>query len=158
LKPGTNASARSIKLTALNDFMATQPNAAAFKLLKIDPEGFDCGILHGALNLIQKATPVITFEYNRGNMDAIGEPGLPTLFKLQELGYLQLVFHDQNGRLLLPTTLAQSALIKDLHDYPDCVRGRIGYLDITVFHAQDTDLAEKFITAERSHRARPEPS
>jgi FkbM family methyltransferase len=155
LKPGTGASASSIKLTSLDDFLATQPAGPAFKLLKIDTEGFDCRIIRGTANYIQKAMPVITFEYNRGNMDAIGELGLPTLFKLREFGYSRVVFHDQNGRLLLATALTQSDLVKDLHEYADCVRGRIGYLDITVFHTADNDVAEEFIQAERANRGDP---
>lgn len=153
LKPGTSPSASSIKLTSLDDFMATQPDGPAFKLLKIDTEGFDCSIIRGALNYIQKVTPVITFEYNRGNMDAIGEPGLPTFSMLQGLGYARIAFHDQNGRFLLSASLENSNLIKDLHDYADCVRGRIGYLDITVFHESDTDLADAFVELERSRRS-----
>lgn len=153
LKPGISTDAHSIKLISLDDFMATQPNGPAFKLLKIDTEGFDCSIIRGATNFIQKAAPAITFEYNRGNMDEIGEPGLPTLFKLEELGYSRIVFHDQNGRFLLATSLADHALIKDLHDYADCVHGRTGYLDITVFHALDADVADAFVELERSRRS-----
>ena len=152
LKPGASPSARSIKLTSLDDFLATQSERQVFKLMKIDTEGFDCSIIRGAANFIREVSPVIFFEYNRGNMDAIGEPGLPTLSKLQELGYSRIVFHDQNGRFLLSATLADHVLIKDMHDYADCVHGRIGYLDITVFHAKDTDLADAFVEAERLHR------
>lgn len=154
LKPGGDAQTTSIQLTRLDDFMATQANAATFKLLKVDTEGFDCRILRGAMGFIRQASPVITLEYNRGNMDALGEPGLPTLFQLQELGYADIVFHDQNGRLLLATTLAERALIQDLHDYADCVRGRVGYLDITVFHKADADLAKAFVAEERAQRSR----
>lgn len=152
LKPRTGSAAKSIKLTSLDDFMVTQPDGRAFKLLKIDTEGFDCSIIRGAVNFIQTVTPVITFEYNRGNMDAIGEPGLPTIFKLQDLGYSRIVFHDQNGRFLLATTLDDHVLIKDLHDYADCVQGCIGYLDVTVFHATDTELADRFAEMERLRR------
>jgi len=152
LKPGAGPSTTSIKLTSLDDFMATQPGGLMFKLLKIDTEGFDCNIIRGAMNFLRNFTPAITFEYNRGNMDAIGEPGLPTLFKLQELGYSNMIFHDQNGRFLLSATMADHALIKDLHEYADCVHGRTGYLDITVFHSKDADVAEAFLELERSRR------
>jgi FkbM family methyltransferase len=154
LKPVTSPTASSIQLTSLDDFMAGQADWPAFKLVKIDTEGFDCSILRGACHFLQKVAPVITFEYNRGNMDAIGEPGLPTLFKLQSFGYARIVFHDQAGRLMLATTLADHDLITDLHAYADCVRGRTGYLDITVFHEQDTDLADAFVAAERAQRVR----
>jgi FkbM family methyltransferase len=153
LIPGTTASASNIELTTLDDFLASRPDRASFKLLKIDTEGFDCSIIRGAMNYIRSASPVITFEYNRENMDAIGEPGLPTLFTLQAAGYSGVAFHDLAGRFLLSAKLEDRPLIKDLHDYADCVQGIIGYLDITVFHANDNDLAEAFVELERSRRS-----
>lgn len=153
LKPGTTSSTSTIQLTSLDDVMAKQSNQQAFKLLKIDTEGFDCRIIRGAVDFIQIVSPVITFEYNRGNMDAIGELGLPTFSMLQGLGYGRIAFHDQDGRFLLSATLADGGLIRDLHEYADCLRGRIGYLDITVFHEMDTDLADSFVALERSRRS-----
>ena len=153
LKLGSSSSAKAVKLTSLDDFLVSQPGIEAFKLLKIDTEWFDCSIIRGGSNFIQNVSPVITFEYNRGNMDAIGEPGLPTLSMLQGLGYSRIAFHDQDGRFLLSASMADTGLVQDLHDYADCVRGRTGYLDITVFQENDTDLAEAFVAHERTRRA-----
>lgn len=152
--PNAAAASSRIKIVRLDDYIAAQPAVHTCKLLKIDTEGFDCSIVRGATRLLEEVAPVITFEYNRGNMDKIGEPGLPTLELLEQLGYSTIVFHDQDGRLLLATTLGEHALIKDVHEYADCVHGRVGYLDITTFHERDTDLASEFIAEERLIRVR----
>ncbi|HEY4416800.1 MAG TPA: FkbM family methyltransferase [Verrucomicrobiae bacterium] len=147
---GKTGASKKLKIISLDDFLATQPNTSLIKLLKIDTEGFDCAILRGAKNFIKRVQPVITFEYNRENMDAIGEPGLDTIFMLADMGYSRIVFHDAFGRLLCSTTLAERDLIKDLHSYSDGKRSSIYYYDVTVFPTSDADIATAFIHTERS--------
>jgi FkbM family methyltransferase len=119
------------------------------KLLKIDTEGFDTIILRGAQELLEKHKPVIYFEYNRRNMDAIGEPGLPTLFSLEKYGYRNVTFFDNKGRYLLTTPLDRHDLIRQLHEYSLEHTSSIAYYDICLFHESDKELSESFITAER---------
>ncbi|MGA2852685.1 MAG: FkbM family methyltransferase [Verrucomicrobiota bacterium] len=152
IKPGNGVSAKKINVTSLDDFLATQPDAANFKLIKIDTEGFDCAIIRGGAKFIQKTHPVIAFEYNRDNMEALGEKGLDTLLLLSSLGYSQVVFHDCAGRFFCPATLSNQSLIKDLHDYADGRHGAIYYFDLTVFHENDSDVAKAFVSAERMWR------
>jgi FkbM family methyltransferase len=147
---GNTGPSKKIKIASLDDFLATQSCVSSMKLLKIDTEGFDCAILRGARNFIRRVQPVITFEYNRENMDAIGEPGLDTLFMLADMGYSHIVFHDAFGRLLCSTTLAERDLIRDLHSYSDGKRSSIYYYDVTVFPISDADIAAAFIKTERS--------
>jgi FkbM family methyltransferase len=149
----TNAAPR-IHVNSLDDFILVQPDHDKFKLLKIDTEGFDCSILRGAKEFIRRVGPVIAFEYNRENMNAIGEPGLNTLFSLIDLGYSTIVFHDAAGRFLLSTNLNNEQLIRDLHDYADGKHGEIYYYDITVFHKTDSDIASSFEDGERIWRDR----
>jgi FkbM family methyltransferase len=152
IKPDAAGSATKIDVVSLDDFLATQSNVADYKLVKIDTEGFDCSIIRGAKKFLQQVRPVITFEYNRDNMDAIGETGLETLFMLADLGYAQAVFHDANGRFFCSTGLSDHKLIRDLHDYADGKNGSIYYYDITVFPEIDGDVAAGFAGQERSCR------
>ncbi len=152
LNPSAAQATESIKVVRLDEFIVTQPAWENFKLLKIDTEGFDCSIIRGATNYLRQVSPVLFFEYNRENMDAIGEPGLDTLFMLAKLGYSRIVFHDSKGRFLESATLADRDLIKDLHDYADGPNGEIYYYDITLFHESDTDMAMMYLEAERAHR------
>jgi hypothetical protein len=140
---------------SLDDFLAARPKAPAFKLVKIDAEGFDCAIIRGAQNFLRQTRPVLTFEYNRDNMEAIGDKGLDTLALLAGLGYSQVAFHDCSGRFFATTTLADATFLQDLHDYADGKHGAIYYFDLTVFHREDDDIARRFVEAERARRLQP---
>ena len=153
LIPDKSATRPKIKIVSLDDFLETQADVGRYKLVKIDTEGFDCSIIRGAKKFIQHVHPVITFEYNRENMDAIGEPGLDTLFMLADLGYSDIAFHDPSGRLVCSATLADRSLIEDLHAFADGKHEAIYYFDLTIFHQSDCDVAQAFVEAERLWRA-----
>jgi FkbM family methyltransferase len=153
LIPDADGSAPKVKIVSLDDFLAARPGTSAIKLVKIDTEGFDCSIIRGAGKFIGQVHPVITFEYNRANMAAIGENGLDTLAMLSRLGYSHAVFHDCHGRFFSAATLSNGEFIRDLHDYADGKHGAIYYFDFTLFHERDSDVARAFVKAERSLRA-----
>jgi FkbM family methyltransferase len=148
LKP-SETSSQAVNLTRLDDFIFSESGWQTFKLVKIDAEGFDCSIIRGATSFLREIHPVIHFEYNRENMDAIGEPGIETLLLLAGLGYSHLAVHDPWGRFLCSTSLSEKDFIKDLHDYADSVHAGIPYYDITAFHETDSDLAAQFHEIER---------
>jgi FkbM family methyltransferase len=153
IKPDKAASATKIDVVSLDDFLATQSNVADYKLVKIDTEGFDCPIIRGGAKFIQQSHPVIAFEYNRDNMDAIGENGADTLAMLSRLGYSQIFFHDCNGRFFSSASMSDHQTVQDLLDYADGKLGTIYYFDITVFHEDDRAIAVEFAKMERALRA-----
>jgi len=150
--PNKKTTASSLEIITLDDFLATQTGVEKIKLLKIDTEGFDCAIIRGATKFIERFSPVITLEYNRENMDAIGENGLETLFKLVDFNYSHALFHDPYGRFFCSTKLTDKSLIRDFHDYADGKNGGIYYFDITLFHSMDSDIAGVFAATERANR------
>jgi len=152
IKPGASLAAREVQLTSIDDFIGRQEACGTMKLFKVDTEGFDCPIIRGGREYIRQVSPVIVFEYNRENMDALGEKGLDTLAMLEQLGYSRIFFHDPVGRYLLSTTLDQRTLLRDLHEYADGRRGNICYYDLTLFHQHDHDLAEQFAQGEQAVR------
>jgi FkbM family methyltransferase len=152
LTPDAGGSAHSVQIVSLDDFLAARTDTSAMKLVKIDTEGFDCSIIRGAGKFIAQAHPVISFEYNRDNMAALGEKGLDTLALLSSLGYSQAAYHDCDGRFFSSATLSNDGFIRDLHDYADGKHGAIYYFDLTVFHRDDDAAAGQFIEAERARR------
>lgn len=120
------------------------------KLLKIDTEGFDTIILRGATGLMRQHKPVLYFEYNKTNMDAINENGLVTLLSLEKYGYHTVIFFDNKGRHMVTTPLSQHDLIRQLHHYADETASEIAYYDVCLFHAEDSDIASAFIAGEAS--------
>ncbi len=122
------------------------------KILKLDTEGFDTIILRGASELIRKHHPVLYFEFNKSNMEAIGEDGLSTLFSLQQYGYHSVIFFDNKGRYMLTVPMEQSDIIQQLVVYSDEAHSEIAYYDICLFHENDKELAAQFTAGEAAIR------
>jgi FkbM family methyltransferase len=126
------------------------------RLLKVDTEGFDGRVLRGARGILSGSRPVVLFEYNRENMNAIGEDGNKIFSYLKEHGYYSLLFWDNSSRFMLGAKINDSDLISDLHDYVNYTDGKLGcvyYLDVCAFHREDEDLAETVLAGERRVRA-----
>lgn len=141
----------TIHLKTLDEVLAEEHlQNKTLKLLKIDCEGFDTIILRGSAKLIREKRPVIYFEYNRTNMDAIGEDGLSTLLTLSAVGYRNVIFFDNKGRFIMNAPIDQEGIITDLHRYAQADNSCIAYYDICLFHEDDTDLAQQFIDSENS--------
>jgi FkbM family methyltransferase len=142
----TNDKGQELSLKTLDEVLEENKLANPdIKILKVDTEGFDTIIIRGTTGLLQKNAPVLFFEYNKTNMDAIGEDGLGTLLSLEKYGYLSAIFFDNYGRYMLSTPLNQHELIRQLHHYSDDNDSRVGYYDICLFHENDSDIAKKFI-------------
>jgi FkbM family methyltransferase len=120
------------------------------KLFKVDCEGFDTIIIRGASGLLQEHHPVIYFEYNKSNMEAIKEDGLSTLLSLEQYGYHSVILFDNKGRFLLNIPITQKELLYQLHHYADENNSEIAYYDVCLFHTADRDLEAQFIRGEAS--------
>ena len=143
----------TVSLTTLDACARALADVDRYHVLKVDAEGFDCRIVRGGMRYIARVRPIIFLEYNRENMDPIGEPGLPTLFALRDVGYRDVLVYDERGRLLVAATLDDEALLRDLHAYaPGVPRGDIHYYDLCLFHADDAELAAAFARDERARR------
>jgi FkbM family methyltransferase len=141
----------TIHLKTLDEVLAEEHlQNRTLKLLKIDCEGFDTIIIRGSAKLIREKKPVIYFEYNRTNMDTIGEDGLSTLLTLGAVGYRNVIFFDNKGRYLMSAPIDQENVIADLHRYAQADNSCIAYYDICLFHEDDSDLAQQFIESENS--------
>ncbi len=141
----------SLELKTLDDTIANKGlSNSNLKLLKVDVEGFDTIVLRGSKEIIKKHKPVLYFEYNRENMNAINEDGISTLLSLSEFGYKNITFFDNKNRYLLSTHLSNKELITQLHNYSDGSNGMIPYYDICIFNENDEDIAEIFLNIEKN--------
>lgn len=120
----------------------------AYKLLKVDVEGFDTIVLRGAIETIKKYNPVLFFEFNRENMDAIQEDGLQTLFSMENFGYKSVLFFDAKGRFMTRLPLSDKEAIKQLHFYANGSKSMIPYYDLCLFHKEDGDIENEFLNQE----------
>lgn len=124
-------------------------NNRTIKLLKVDVEGFDTIVLRGAGDIIKKHKPVVFLEYNRQNMISIKEEGLPTLLSFAAAGYNKVAFFDHKGTLIVATSIKNTETVTYLHDYASSVKNLIGYYDICLFHEEDDQLAEDYLSIEK---------
>lgn len=126
-------------------------NSRTIKLLKVDVEGFDTIVLRGAGDIIKKHKPVVFLEYNRQNMISIKEDGLPTLLSFAAAGYNKVAFFDHKGTLILATSIKNTETVTYLHNYASSVKNLIGYYDICLFHEEDDQLAEDYLSIEKKY-------
>jgi FkbM family methyltransferase len=152
LIPAAGSESKEIKTFILDEVMQSVDDSDHYKLLKIDTEGFDTRIIRGSIEFIRRVHPVICMEYNRHNMDSIGEDGLSALKLLENLGYRRVLVYESNGRFILPISLSDAQLLRHLHNYIDGVNSTIYYFDLILFHENDEDIALKFIDEEDMHR------
>lgn len=146
----SETSGNQLTLKTLDEVLAEHRlSNLTLKLLKVDTEGFDTIILRGAFALIQRHKPVLYFEYNKSNMDAIKEDGLSTLLSLEKYGYRKVLFFDNRGRYMLTAPITNQTLIKELHYYADESNSEIVYYDLCLFHEEDEDLATIFLQGEK---------
>src|SRR6476660_2739854 len=87
-------------------------------------------------------------------MGRIGEDVLSTFKLLETMGYRAVMFYENTGWFMLATTLIRHDLIQELHEYCDGYNASVDYMDVCVFHTEDDDLAQRFITSEREFRLR----
>jgi FkbM family methyltransferase len=120
--------------------------SSIIKLIKVDCEGFDFSIVRGSRIILEKDKPVIYFEYNRENLDVIGEDAIKFISFLKSLGYRYLLYYDNFGRLMLPLSIDQINIIKSLNEY--IKNSPIYYYDVMAFHESDYDMMNSFFEKE----------
>jgi FkbM family methyltransferase len=143
LKP-VKGGTHKVNLKTLDETLAeNELFSKKIKLLKIDVEGFDTIVL-----TLSEHKPVLYFEYNRYNMDAIKEDGLSTLLSLKNLGYHQIILFDAKNRYIASVPISEIDLITQLHFYANGDNTMIPYFDICMFHDDDEAAATEFIKGE----------
>ena len=156
LTPGDGLTDGSLIAFLKLDDVLDEVERATVRLVKIDTEGYEAKILRGGRRLLSEARPVVLFEYNREVFGTGAEDGQAIFRDFQTQGYRSVLFWDERGRFLLFTSLDETSLLADLHDYIAFEGGRrmgdIQYLDVAVFHEDDEDLAEQCVLGERSYR------
>lgn len=142
-----NGAAAAIHIQKLDE-LAKKEQFEHVKLLKIDTDGFDFKILRGSMDLLKQFKPVLFFEYDADFLEEQNEHGTQTLNALQQLGYHQIIYYDNYGKMLLSTTLDNQLLIDQLYIYMRKREGAFPYYDVCVFHQDDDKLANEIIKQE----------
>lgn len=146
-----NNSKVSLPVVTLDSFLEAHKEIEQSKLLKIDTDGYDMKIVRGALGYIKKIKPVIFLEYDPVFFIEHGDIGVPTLLVLENLGYDDIIFYDNLGKLIVSGNLSNHLFLKQMNNYIDPkLRTPFPYYDVAIFHSEDKNIAKKFIENEMS--------
>ncbi len=126
-------------MRSLPEILEAHPRFRCSRLVKIDTDGFDLGIIKANLGHWQSALPVIYFEYDPAYFEALGENGPLFFRRLAEAGYAAMLIYENDGDYMLGSMLDAADLIEDIHGW---IYGRRShrYLDIVVFPVADLDV------------------
>lgn len=120
----------------------------SIKVFKVDTDGFDLKILRGAKETFKKHEPVIFFEYSEKHLKDAGDDGLTIFPFFKELGYTDIIFYDYDGRMIFSTDIDNELQIKQVHAYLSNYSSPLQFIDIAVFHKNDSDIYEAIIKEE----------
>lgn len=142
--------AGGVQLRRLASVIADHPRFAAFRLLKIDTDGFDSLIVRSSLDLLARTRAALFLEYDPYFLEQRDPDPLGLFADLARTGYARFLAYDNFGLLLVTGDVADRRLVEDLHrafSGWNCRR----YLDLCVFHAEDEDLFETIRASEYEH-------
>lgn len=138
----------NITIDTLDNISEANKELYDIKFLKTDTDGYDFKILRGAKKLIEKAKPILFFEYDREFLNLNSDDGFSTFEMLKEIGYKNAIIYDNYGRLLVSFDINNELLLKQLDLYIHDKKGAFPYYDICLFNEVDNSIFEKVIQSE----------
>ena len=111
------------------------------KFLKIDTDGFDCKIIRSNIDYLKLNKPVIFFEYDPYFLELMGDDGLSVFNSLKEMGYEKLLIYDNTSVFKMLVNIQDVNTLEELHRYYTGRKSEM-YMDICVFHRDDSELAD----------------
>jgi FkbM family methyltransferase len=137
----------TLAMKSLRDILADHPRFARAKLVKIDTDGFDCGIIRDNLATLRDMRSIIFFEYAPKLTRLIGDTCEGLLEQLRAAGYRHALLYDNVGALLLGMSLDNQSAVRDIEHYFAC-REDV-YADICVFLDEDEAIFEAIRQVDR---------
>lgn len=139
----SSGTGRQITTARLSEILEGRPKFSRAKLLKIDTDGYDGRIIRGSADWLQKAHPVIFFEYAPWWWKSAGDHGPDIFNDLLELGYTHAAVIDEMGGIVMRIRVDDKEAQKQLCGRYKAEKG-CPYCDIAAFHSEDTDIWNRF--------------
>jgi FkbM family methyltransferase len=131
-----------VEVFSLEQIAGMLPQFATPKLIKVDTDGFDGRILAGASGLLQRARPVVFWEFDPTLDAASAGPGAEIFATLVKAGYARVAIYTNVGDYLTTVSLRAGNTLSDLISFFSG-RGSSQYADLCAFPEGDEDLAEE---------------
>ena len=137
-----------IYLTTLDCVIEQHGDFGDASLLKIDTDGFDGAILAGARGFLQRAQPILFFEYHPVLWRQFGGHDETVFAALHHAGYESALLYANTGELLIEVKLTATDALADVRRF--LLSGpSVEYLDVAMFGTKHSELAARFVASER---------
>jgi len=140
----------TVPTVAMSTLLRQYPAFAHFKLLKLDLEGNEAGVILSAADILQRNHPVIFWEYNNEYAADLRKAHLETRQSfelLKSLGYQKHLFYASSGELMAVVNADQSEQLNSLSAF--LLSSRRGwpvpYCDICSLHQDDMRLLQPIL-------------
>ena len=148
-----SASKSPVTLRTLAEIVADHRRFADAGVVKLDTDGADAAIIVANAEWFAAVKPVIFLEYDGTSAAMLGDPEPWRAFDvLAHAGYRRAVVYVNTGELLMEAAACDTTTWKDLAKYTT-LAGRDDYFDVALFADEDTELANRFLAAERARFA-----
>jgi len=143
-------SATPVKQMSLDDILQANPAFANAKLFKIDTDGYDSLIIKGAANYLQRAKPVVFFEYDPFLLEKNDQQYNAIFDLFRANGYKYALFYMSYGDFIAGIDITDERLLQHMLHY---FTGRQGafYGDLCVIHESDKDIFTSLCDKEIAH-------
>jgi FkbM family methyltransferase len=140
-----------IKLSSLADLLDQHSEVQNVRLIKIDTDGYDAGIIAGAIDWIRVHQPVLFWECDPPADLRCGGPGSAIFATLVSSGYQSFLFYTNLGDYLLSCDGLDAPLIEDLFHFFSTRNGeQPRYMDVCAIPGHDRDLFTRLRALELS--------
>jgi FkbM family methyltransferase len=141
----------TITLRSLADLLDEHSEVQNVRLIKIDTDGYDAGIIAGAIDWIRVYQPVLFWECDPPADRRCDGPGSAIFGTLVNSGYQSFLFYTNLGDYLLSCDGLNSALIEDLFHFFSTRNGeQPTYMDVCAIPGHDRDLFARLRALELS--------
>jgi FkbM family methyltransferase len=141
-----------VPILSLDSIFKRHPAFATPKLIKLDTDGDDFGIITASRRLFASASAVLYFEYHPSLRQDGPRASLEAISALVDGGYRNFLIYDNFGNLMTRVRRDVVQHFEDLNCYLLSHRlfgPQIYYLDVCAFMAKDEDLCEALYSRQR---------
>lgn len=136
------ASDAALRTWALDDLLLQYREFASPDVLKIDTDGFETRILHGAKGVLSASRPVVFYEWAPYFYEMTGADDVSHAEFLMDLGYSRFLFFTNTGEPILRVQRPGRDVLSSLAGFSRIRQGQGFHYDIAAFTEEKEHISE----------------
>jgi FkbM family methyltransferase len=133
----------ALRTWALDDLLSEYREFASPNVLKIDTDGFETRILHGAKGVLSASRPVVFYEWAPYFYEMAGADDVSHAEFLMDIGYSRFLFFTNTGEPMLRVQRPGRDVLSSLADFSRIRQGQGFHYDIAAFTEEKEDISER---------------